>query len=534
MTSILSRLDPRDTPSTERPRSLIDPTTDTRWIRASRVTAAVFAVAVVVVGAVRFSVMASGDAPPTIDSGNWLSFADSLLGNSPRAGSITYPPVVPLLTELFTTLFGLRDGIAVLAAVSSVAPAIGLYAALRMARVGPLRVVPALLLLGAGSIGEAAAWGGFPQLIAMAVLPITLVLGLDYLENPTARTSLKLGVSTLILLATSHFVSVIAVTSFAVILVIDTVARRQFAMGRPHFKWLPLVIGPSLPLAIIYIKLIDAVFLHPNEFASLDNLTWGTVLQRLDLVYSELPVLWQILIPLAMVTPALTWSIRRCPAWRLSTSLLIAVLLLLLVTHEGRYLYIAPLFSVTALAVWSIELSRGIDISKITWPGRAAYGLLGLVALLAVVLQLQAGLGRFNDQRDFYAVLNSGLVDAIEVSDTAIETAGGAIAIPSLNDAPIGWWVEALTNERVIYGSPLRWLNFSDEVERATAANAIFHPLFPDSASLDGLQSADVRVVIIPRQWAWYDEVAVDMWISDNDLDVIERNADALAIDVGR
>jgi hypothetical protein len=82
-------------------------------------------------------------------------------------------------------------------------------------------------------------------------------------------------------------------------------------------------------------------------------------------------------------------------------------------------------------------------------------------------------------------------------------------------------------------GSPLRWLNFSDEVERARTANAIFHPLFPAHDSLELLGSADVSVVIIPRQWAWYDDDAVEQWITDNNLDVIERNADALAVHLG-
>lgn len=506
--------------------------TQAAWSSSSLVTNGIFGLVVALVGVMRFAVMSSGDAPPTIDSGNWLSFADSLLGNSPRDASITYPPVVPLLTELFTTLFGLNNGIAALAGVSSVAPAIGLYIALRMAKVGQFRIIPALLLLGAGSIGEATAWGGFPQLLGIAVLPLVLLQGIRYIDTPTRGTSFKLGLGMLALLATSHFVSTIAVASFAIVLAIDAVHLRKFPLSGSHLRWLPVVIGPSLPLLGIYVRLINAIFLNPNEFTSLENITWGTALQRLDFVNADFPQLWKLLVPLSLITPALTWSIRRSTAWRMSTSLMVSTLLLLMITREVRYFYIVPVFSGMALGVWAIELRRGIELSKLTWLARSTYRLMGLVALLIVILQLNASSRRFNVQHDYFAILNSGLVDAIAVSDTVIKTDGGAIAVPSVDDAPIGWWVEALTRERVIAGSPLRWLNFSDEVERASTANAIFHPLFPDRHSLGLLGSADVSVLILPVQWTWYDDDNVEQWIADNNLDVVERNAEALVVRV--
>ncbi len=497
----------------------------------------IFGVVLAAVVGVRFAVLNAGGAPPTIDAGNWLSFADSILGHSPRDSSIAYPPVVPLLTELFTAMFGIKSGVAALGAVSSAAPAIGLYVALRMAGVGRLRIVPALLLLGAGSIGEAAAWGGFPQLLGMAILPVTVVLGLRFIDAPSRRLALSLGAGLMASLATSHFVSAILIFALASAVLIDSIATRSLSITRRHLTLAPLVALPSLWLIGIYAKLIDAVIFNPNEFAALDNLTWSNVLQRLDTLYSDFPELWQILVPLALVTPGLTWYQRRSTVWRLATSLLIAVSALLLLTTEGRYLYFVPLVALALLAVWTVEAARAPGVAEMERPVRIAYGFLAVAIVAAVVLQLSAGISRFDAQREFYAALSPGLVEAIESADDLVtaEPGGerGAIAIPSLNDAPVGWWVEALTEETVVYGSPLRWLNFGNEIERASAANKVFRPTFPDDESLSLLQASGVRVVVMPRQWAWYDDESMDRWVTDNSLEVVVRNHDALTIYLG-
>ena len=103
---------------------------------------------------------------------------------------------------------------------------------------------------------------------------------------------------------------------------------------------------------------------HKGEFAALDNLTWSNVLQRLDTLYPDFPELWQILVPLALVTPGLTWYQRRSTVWRLATSLLIAVSALLLLTTEGRYLYFVPLAALALLAVWTVEAAQAPEVAE--------------------------------------------------------------------------------------------------------------------------------------------------------------------------
>lgn len=481
------------------------------------------------VAIVRFGIL-RGSAPPTIDSGNWLSFAESWFSESSRDASITYPPVVPALTELFTRLLGLNNGISALGALASLAPAFGVHYALGVAGAGRIRIVPSLLLLGAGSVGEAAAWGGFPQLIAIGILPLALVATLRFLDAPSRSTALRLGLLLAAMMAVSHFVALVGVASVIAAVEIDTVIKRRLAIGRAHLRWTHWLVLPALPLVTVYLKLVKAVVLEPNEFATLDNLTWDNALGRLDALYPEFPILWQLLIPLALATPLLAWALRYTLGWRIVGSLMLAVTNLTLLTRESRYLYFIPVIVVLSFGVWASELLERRPWADDRRRIRGITYAVGAMVAVAVGIQLQSGLDHFSEQREFYAVLSPGTVTAIHVADDATTESRPVIALPSLNDAPIGWWAEALTDDPILYGSPLRWLNFSAEVEQARTANAIFHPTFPDSETMQLLEASEVGVLVIPRQWAWFDAVSVNEWVARHGLRVVANNRDAMTI----
>lgn len=475
----------------------------------------------------RFLVLMSGEAPATIDSGNWLAFADSLLGDTGRDSSITYPPVVPLLTKGFVSLLGVSAGVAVMGALASLAPALGLYWSLGQVGLGRRRVVPATLMLTTSTVGEAAAWGGFPQLIGLGLLSVGILVGWRALDEPNRGNAGWLALVLTLALAVSHFMAVVLIASLAVATGVRA-AQERFARDwmRRVVRMLPVVMLPTLILAPTYVKLVDAVFLNTNEFADLDNLSRDNALDRLDGVYSELPMLWEILLPLALLAPIFRFNLRGSEVYRLVATLMPATMILLLLTREGRYLHLVPLVCAMGAAVYLIPSQtrrRWIDVRPAAaWLGAAAIG-------VVLLLQIQAGLSVFDDHRDFYGVLNDGLVEAIEVAD---ERAGpdGVIVVPSLGDAPIGWWVEALTDGEVVYGSPLRWLNFPDELERAAQANAIFDVAFPDEDTLSQFAELDADVVIIPRTWAWFDDTKVNGWIAAEGLELLDHNVDAVTV----
>jgi len=500
----------------------------TEWLIFTWPKIAFWSVVLFVV-AYRYAVMVSGGAPATIDGGNWLAFGDGIFGGSSRDGSVVYPPVVPVLAQVSTWMFGTVSGIAVLGVLAALAPGFGLYHALGMAGIGSQRLFPAILLIAAGSVGEALAWGGFPQLIGLGLLPIGMMLGLRYLDNPTRLSALKLGGLIMLCLAVTHFLAVVLLLTLVLLGMSALVRRRSWSWVKALARTFALVALPSLALLPVYAKLIDAVILNPNEFAALDNLTVGNALSRLELVYSDFPAMWEMILPLAVVTPLLCWAMRRDPVWRLLVSLLVATSLMIALTQEGRYLYLAPLVGALGVAVWMSRLDELESwLQERSAPDYVRVAGVALLVLLALG-QIRGGLALFPEHRDFYGVMTLDIVEAI---DAAGDYAGdsGVVLVPSLGDAPIGWWVEALTDGEVLYGSPLRWLNFSDEVTRATVANAIFDPSFPDAETLAQLEEASVDVVIIPTRWAWFDQDEIGDWVNNEGLSLLLENDDALVI----
>ena len=194
--------------------------------RVGPLATAMFWSLVAFVAVFRFLVMASGEGPATIDSGNWLAFADSLLGDTGRDSSITYPPLVPLLTKGFVSLLGVSAGVATMGALSSLAPALGLYWSLGQVGLGRRRIVPATLMLTTSTVGEAAAWGGFPQLLGLGLLSVGILVGWRALDEPNRRNAAWMALVLVLALAVSHFMAVVLIASLLVATGVRAVQER--------------------------------------------------------------------------------------------------------------------------------------------------------------------------------------------------------------------------------------------------------------------------------------------------------------------
>ncbi len=501
--------------------------------RSRRAQAGLFAAVTVTMIGIRFVVFASDGAPPTIDAGNWLAFGDSLLGEGARSSSISYPPVVPLLTHAFVAVIGLTNGVSLLAAIAATAPGVGVFVALGSAGLGRARLFPAIVLLGVGSVGEAASWGGFPQLLGMGLLPYGVLATHRFLDDPSRRTAFRFGLVVMAMLAISHFVAAVLVVASLVGFGTELYQRRSGAWVFSLVRLSPLVVLPSVWLVPIYLDLIDAVFWNPNEFAELDNLTFSNFFDRLEGIYSDAPFLWRLLIPLTVITPFLRWPKDRWVVVKVQRSLFLALAVMLFVAAESRYLYLLPTLAMLSVALWIREAARRLDVGSSRPSVRKQIEqrrlLLGVVVVLAVLAQTFAGLRLLDDQRYFFTAMSPPLVEAIELAGEEAGE-GGTIAVPSVRNAPIGWWVEALTKRRVVYGSALRWLNFADEVERAAAANTIFTPDFPTEDTVELFSASRVDVVVLPRTWEWFDDDDIADWIAENELDLVLTNGDALVV----
>jgi hypothetical protein len=446
-----------------------------------------------------------------------------------------YPPVVPLLVKGFVEAFGLVNGVAALGALASIAPAAGFTIALR--RIGyRVEALPgALLLLGASAVGEATAWGGFPQLIALGIIPLML-LELDrWLATGKRGHALGAGLLLASLLATSHFIGLAAVFAAALILAMGiTRFRSQHVRSRLKLDIL-LVLAPSAWLIPLYLNLAHAYLGTSEEFRFLNELGWSNVLERIEFLYRDFPYLWRFLLPLAVLTPILLYRLRGTALWRLLTSLLVAAAALALITRQERFLYFATVVAALGTALWlshiRSRLQGRISASVPTRTASSTAWVSILVLAVAVSLwQVIAAARFFEGQRDYYGILTPGVFQGLELLRD--ETSPDAVlAVASVRDAPLGWWVEAITEKKTYYASALRWLAFDDELQRARVANEIFTPTFPDAKTIAVAEEHNVSYLIIPTNWAHFREGPVANLVRDKGP-AFYQTADVVIVDL--
>jgi uncharacterized membrane protein len=483
--------------------------------------------------AVRFLILRDGGAPATIDAGNWLAFGDAIFGGDARSSTIVYPPLVPILTKGFVEAFGLITGVAALGALASAAPATGFYIALRRYGLEAVVLPGALLLLGAAAVGETTAWGGFPQLIGLGLAPLMLFELDRWISFGSRGAAIRTGVLLMAVFATTHFVGSAVVAASVLMLVMGLPRLRR--QNRPWQAWAIdafLIVLPSAWLVPLYGNLI-AVFSGSSEsFRFLDQLTWSNVLDRIEFLYRDFPILWRIAIPLTLMSPLLAVSRRSSTVWRVLSAVLVSSAGLALVTREGRFLYFVTLAVALAVTLW-IQIAWSALASRTelsTSSARALGWALLAVAVGLATWQMILGIGLFREQRDYYGILTPGLFQALElIRDESPRDV--VVAVTSIRDAPLGWWVEAITDRETYYASALRWLSFEDERERARIGNQIFTRTFPDAASLAVAAEHDVDYLIIPTRWAFFDYKMIDR-ASDVGLVVTSTDDDVVVLRV--
>lgn len=493
------------------------------------------ALSVAAVVALRFAILRRGGAPPTIDAGNWLAFADEILGKGVRSPTIVYPPLVPLLTRGFVSAFGLTDGVALLGALCSAAPAVGAFVALRHLGLGSASLLPALLVLGASSVGEATAWGGFPQLIGLGLAPIALVLLTRSLASWRWRPALAGGIALMALLATSHLIGLVVAAAAIVPLAVAAVRRNDVAATwKERVIAAALMVLPSAWLGPLYWSLARGASLASGAATSPGRLTWSSLWAQVEFLYRDSPWLWRIALPLAVAAPLVHWRRWREPRWQVASGILVGTLVTSAVTREARFLYALTIFAGFGVALWLAEGlgtlrpgSRLLTGYRRYLRAAAAAGLAVLVA--AIGFQFARSTRFFEQQREHYGLLTPGLVSGIEYLGESTSP-GAVVAVTSLNNAPLGWWVEAIARRPTVYGSPLAWLSFEDEIRRASFANDLFVPPFPTAGKVELAREAGIELILVPTGWAFYDDEAIQALAGEAPEAVMRLNSEALVI----
>ena len=463
---------------------------------ASLLPHAVFLTLITAVSFIRWRLLRDTPYPTGLDGGNWLAFGHAIFGTHIRSSSLVYPPVVPLLAVFAERLFGTYGGLQVLAFLAAAAPAIGMYILLYAWGLGWRAAVLASFLAASAATGEAMAWGGYPQLIGLGLLPV-FVLALDhFLTSQRFVTALPPAAILLTSLATSELVGPFT----AIVGLIYLIGRYSFlrvkhqgnsprnvAYGAGVSALLALLVAP------IYLALAPGV--SATEHAKLAGT--GSLLNAIDDIRAttlDLPSFWQVGLVLALLTPVtiLTRSHRLAA---LTVAGVVPVLALLVWSGENRLAYFVPVAIVGGLAAWWLLAARTPVWSQ--WTVDAA-----VVTFLA--LDILVGTQYFASDRNYYTILTPSVVQGFTELQKHSRVNDVIAVSPTANDWELGWWIEGAVVRRSIYaGNPI-WLTNADEKARNAIANRIFSPDATVADSVSVARDAGAAYLFVDKDWFGY------------------------------
>ncbi|MGH9045310.1 MAG: hypothetical protein ACRDVP_10855 [Acidimicrobiales bacterium] len=457
-----------------------------------------FAVICTGVSLYRFVLLYRHGRPTGADLGNWLDIGHFLLGNGlPNGGRSIYPPLVPYLAVGFVQVFGLVLGWALLATVCCAVPALATFWVLRRRGSVWAAVACGTLLLCTSSTAEAAAWGGYPQLIGLGGGLLLTASFDELIESPTSRTAWFTGGLLFVVAASSHLILAQIMPVLVIVLAIHLVragAGKRLQVLRALLRHVPRVIGPALALIPFYVWLLGSVgstFVSQSSTSPLGNP--AALLDNLWVIYRDNPVLWKTLLVLSLVVPILSWRSRRTPLWRLSTALIGGVILETSASSQARFVYLVPLAAAVALGQL-VESIRTFDVR--TRIGLHALGATWLGALAV------AGLMLFPAQISYYgSFVRPGTVSGLDWIRTHTP-ANSLMLVAPINGEPFGWWVEGYGRRASLIASADEWLNVARERTRALeAVRLLSSPDVLSAPNLSADRRAGVTWIVLPTAW---------------------------------
>jgi hypothetical protein len=479
--------------------------------------------------AYRVLVLVRQGQPSGLDFGNWLTIGRQILGAPlPNAAQVTYPPAVPVLTVAFVAAFGLTWGTALLAGLASVAPSLGVYLVLRLSASRWWAFAVTLLVAANSSSGEAAAWGGVPQLLGLGMVIPILYLTHRTLADRLSRTALFDGLLLLGLAATTHLVFAQTVACIVALFAVH-IATAPHRFGARSWLgkrgWLSLtsiVVAPSLILAPLYIRLLPTV---TASLARGPGDSWPIVsfVQSLEVVYRDASWLWKPSIILTVVVPFLRFrNRRRESSWYLSIALVTGLLVQAFLSGQNRLAYMVP------LAV-GLSATPALDALQRYYAGRprrpATLIAVGACAGCLILATSACGLARFPAQRSYYGAIEPhGMVQALDW--IRHHTPPHALfAVAPVGGAPFGWWVQGYGHRSALVGSEAQWVYFPEEKLRASQMVLLFSEPNPLSSNVM-IQARELSIdyLVFPANWGGLSRSDIQGFQAQHDDGVVFRS----------
>ena len=453
----------------------------------SRTEAGLGVIALLAILGLRVAVLA-GPVPSSIDGGNWLAF-----GTFARPG-IVYPPLVPYLLTGVTHIAGPAVATTVVAVIALSIPMLIVLGVALWSRQPLVGAIAALAIAGSGALGEAVAWGGYPQVIATGTGVGALVALAVYLGGGRRRFLLQFALLFAATVATSHLEAV--PSSGAAVLVI---------------VWSARVHGPSAMTRAGVVTLVAALpllLLSPTYLALFATL--GTIPPTSPDPGRILGPIWPIYLAALVAGPigARAFLVRhqavRLDLAQPTHAAIVAVVAATIawsgafvISGEARLLYDVAVIAPFSLVAMAPLLREALGNQSIAIP--AAFGAFIVAAFVA-----GAGLNAFPDQVAYYRVITPDLFAAMRWLARVPSLRNDGIAVADVRGLPLGWWTEGIVHHEVLFASDLRWLRFPSERARARLANELFFASgFPAGTSASRAETEGVQYVLLPQAAAF-------------------------------
>lgn len=475
--------------------------------RTDRTVLAVAAAAATVVFAIRAIIHLSTPGTVGVDHGNWLTLGWAMLGDGHISGADTvYPPVVPLVVLATVSVFGVTAGTALVSTAAAVAAGAGVWGIARLTGHPLAGVAAGLLVAGGVAAGEAAGWGGIPQLLGLGLAPLVVWAASGFVTHPSQHSALVLGGLALASGATSHLIFTLTVAAALVAGAVAAVAVRRV----PDWRLVVIAAAPPMLLTPLYLAMTVVAGSVNARADGLPNLP-GRVFDRIGW---DLPWLWLALVVVALFTLGARADLHS-RLWQTSVGLSTAAFGAVLFVDESRMQYLVPTAVAVTLLLWADQPPRRRE---------TALALAGVAGVAAVAVTW-SGLASYDTQTARYArFAPPGTLDALEwVADHSPPDA--VFAAPPVDTAPFGWWVEGVGRRPTWVGSAARWLNFPVERDRAGAAVELFtDPAFPDPAVFERAEPLGVTHLFIPLAWGGAPVERIDRFVDSTAAEAVFTN----------
>ena len=414
-------------------------------------------------------------APPGPDGGNWLAFSRELFGDHVKAANAVYPPGFLVLLRGALYFLTPLTALKVLGLVAAACVSIPAYLLLRTAVSPWLSAVLAAAVATMDYHNEIFAWGGYPQLLGVAFLVLSIYLLLRGLHTGRAWFFVGFAFCAVATVATHTLAAIQLALALGVLLAIRVYERRGFhfrlprpCLTRPLVFWMVtagVLLGLVIPFYLRTYTLLAINPLNPQHFDLLSNLV------NLGSWRGE----YYMWLAIAIVAVTITgWAVltrRRLLLAEGVMALCVSSILTFALLREIRSLHLLQVGLLLSVGVVVTLVNR----ETFTWLARLGRRTIRFL-IIALIVAVLSGVLLFGQQRteqafNYFRVVDGQVLAALDW----LRSHGAPGDLVVANETPrggiLGWWVEGYARMPTYLAVDTRWLSFRDERNQAEVAH---------------------------------------------------------------